>query len=219
MSSSKTTLTVFPVVVGIDFEETGDNALREAVRFAAGRQGVEIHAVHALHETADGSNRTGAIERKNELLEKTPERMRAYLADRRVHFPEMAGQNIVMHTRLGPPASALLQVAVDTDAELIVVGTHGRTGLKKLVLGSVAQQLVQTAACPVLIARPKDFHGLEPTAKPEPLCPDCARAREESNGARLWCDFHARPHVKLHVWGSSAVFSVGGHDPGLIAGG
>ncbi len=55
--------------------------------------------------------------------------------------------------RDGDPASEILAAATESKADLIVVGTHGRTGLKRLVLGSVARNVLQHARCSVLIVR------------------------------------------------------------------
>jgi nucleotide-binding universal stress UspA family protein len=66
-----------------------------------------------------------------------------------------AGSGVTIETRVleGSPSSALLDVAKNTGADLIVMGSHGRTGLKKLWLGSVAESVVQEATVPVLIVR------------------------------------------------------------------
>jgi nucleotide-binding universal stress UspA family protein len=50
----------------------------------------------------------------------------------------------------GEPASEILRVARDVPADLIVMGTHGRTGLARLLMGSVAEQVVRKSTCPVL---------------------------------------------------------------------
>jgi nucleotide-binding universal stress UspA family protein len=53
----------------------------------------------------------------------------------------------------GDPATAILQVAQERRCELIAMGTHGRTGLGRLLMGSVAEQIVRKAPCPVLTVR------------------------------------------------------------------
>jgi len=50
----------------------------------------------------------------------------------------------------GDPATQILQVANESDCDLIVLGTHGRSGLSRLIMGSVAEQVVRLARCPVL---------------------------------------------------------------------
>jgi nucleotide-binding universal stress UspA family protein len=97
---------------------------------------------------------------------------------------------IVEHLAAGRAWKQILQVAIDLQADLLVVGTHGRTGIKRLVLGSVAEAVVRRASCPVIVARPKDYHAFVPP-EIEPACPDCQRMQRDTQGARLWCEPHA----------------------------
>jgi nucleotide-binding universal stress UspA family protein len=53
----------------------------------------------------------------------------------------------------GSPAAAIVECAQELKAELVVVGTHGRSGLARLALGSVAEKVIRTATCPVLAVR------------------------------------------------------------------
>jgi nucleotide-binding universal stress UspA family protein len=53
----------------------------------------------------------------------------------------------------GDPASEILRVAQETHADLIVMGTHGRTGMGRLLMGSVAEQVLRQAACPVVMVK------------------------------------------------------------------
>jgi nucleotide-binding universal stress UspA family protein len=54
---------------------------------------------------------------------------------------------------MGDPAGEVVRIAGDEGCEMIVMGTHGRTGLTRLLMGSVAEQIVRRAPCPVLIYR------------------------------------------------------------------
>lgn len=63
------------------------------------------------------------------------------------------GVRVSMRLAEGTPAGGIVKLARATRADLIVVGTHGRTGLAKLFLGSVAERVVGTAPCPVLTVR------------------------------------------------------------------
>jgi nucleotide-binding universal stress UspA family protein len=53
----------------------------------------------------------------------------------------------------GNPAAEILQLAVETECDLIMLGTHGRTGLGRLLMGSVAENVVRRAPCPVLTVK------------------------------------------------------------------
>jgi nucleotide-binding universal stress UspA family protein len=69
----------------------------------------------------------------------------------------VVGSGLKVRIRLeegGPPASRILEVAAQEAADLLVVGTHSRTGLQRTILGSVADRLVRQATCPVLTVRP-----------------------------------------------------------------
>jgi nucleotide-binding universal stress UspA family protein len=64
--------------------------------------------------------------------------------------------------RVGPPWDELNAVAIEEGAEMIVVGTHGKTGVSRALLGSVAERTTRTATRPVLVVhavRSKDEHG------------------------------------------------------------
>jgi nucleotide-binding universal stress UspA family protein len=54
---------------------------------------------------------------------------------------------------MGDPAGEIVRIAEDEGAELIVLGTHGRTGVTRLLMGSVAEVVVRRAPCPVLVYR------------------------------------------------------------------
>ena len=56
----------------------------------------------------------------------------------------------------GYPAEEILKVAADRKADMIVMGTHGRTGIDRIIFGSVAEKVVKTAACPVLTIKPRE---------------------------------------------------------------
>src|SRR5690606_20115607 len=60
------------------------------------------------------------------------------------------GAGISSSTRMGPPALTLLEAAEQDGYDMIVMGTHGRTGLSRLVMGSTAEKVVRAAPCPVL---------------------------------------------------------------------
>src|SRR5690606_23485482 len=86
------------------------------------------------------------------------------------------------------PAQAVIQLANDLEADMVVVGTHGRQGFRRFLLGSVAEGVVRTAHCPVLVVRPEDQNARVPEI--EPPCPKCIEARNASGGEQLWCDQH-----------------------------
>ncbi len=81
--------------------------------------------------------------------------------------------DIVLEHRLehGEPAPVILAVAEQIGADLIVLGTHGRTGLRRLLMGSVAEQLVRRASCPVLTVKNPMAAELEVLPAAEEIAP------------------------------------------------
>ena len=69
-------------------------------------------------------------------------------------FPE--GVEPKLEVRIGQPAQEILEAAHDEDVDAIFMATHGRTGLKHIVFGSVAERVVSRADCPVLTVRSCD---------------------------------------------------------------
>ncbi len=69
----------------------------------------------------------------------------------------VAGSGLKVRLRLeeGPPAPRILDIASQEAADILVVGTHSRTGLRRAMLGSIADRMVRQARCPVLTARPQ----------------------------------------------------------------
>jgi nucleotide-binding universal stress UspA family protein len=69
------------------------------------------------------------------------------------------------HLKEGDPATEILRLAQETKCNLIVMGTHGRTGFGRLLMGSVAEQVVRRASCPVLTVK-APFPQLQPARAP-----------------------------------------------------
>jgi nucleotide-binding universal stress UspA family protein len=111
-----------------------------------------------------------------------------------------AAKNVacVAHVSAGKPSREVLQLAMDVHADVVVVGTHGRTGVNRLVMGSSAEYIVRHAQCAVVVARRKDYSATVPEI--EPACPDCLAVQRETEREKLWCARHASTHVhgRLH---------------------
>jgi len=84
------------------------------------------------------------------LPEPNSERIQKMLEDVR---PRDSAVRFEHRLTMGDPAGEVVRLAGDEGCEMIVMGTHGRTGLTRLLMGSVAEQIVRRAPCPVLIYR------------------------------------------------------------------
>jgi nucleotide-binding universal stress UspA family protein len=187
------------IVVGIDFAAQGDQAFATAWDLTRARD-AEIHLLHALGKVparpATGRN----IILVQSKLEKNAIRLRSYVEERFLTAAQRRG-NLILHVRFGAPDKAIIQLAVDVNADLIVVGSRGLHGMQKLVLGSVGESVVKTAPCGVLVARPKKFAGIARTLGISPPCKDCLTIRAETSGAEWWCASHAtQKRLPLHVY-------------------
>src|SRR6516162_5515666 len=90
------------------------------------------------------------------------EPLRERLQQLRPEDPKILVEHCLVH---GGAAEEILQVAQERKCDLIVMGTHGRTGLGRLLMGSVAEQVVRKASCPVLTVK-----------TPQPLMPSSEEA-------------------------------------------
>jgi nucleotide-binding universal stress UspA family protein len=156
------------IVVGMDLSETGDQALLEAIRMGRQLQPCELHITHVIEvdsEMHDAKKLDALFPQLRSRLELVRERV--------AHVAEAIGserpftQEFVFHIRLGKPAEALHQVAVDVDADLIVVGAHPKGRLQRLVTGNVAEALMRMTHVSVMIAHRKDFSDLRHSDHPE----------------------------------------------------
>ena len=158
------------IVVGLDFSEAGDRAFTHAVRWVRNDPQGELHVVHVVtsddFQRAEGSAK---LEKQDFLLRDLPPKIWEHIRKMGSSVNSLHDESPVsLHIRFGEAAATIHQVAIDYDADLIVVGTHGRRGLERLVLGSVAESLVKIAHCPVLVARPKNYAGLEKSERIDP---------------------------------------------------
>lgn len=184
----------YRIVVGYDYSELADGALRTAFDLAARESRGEVHVVHVIAPIVDmldvasaGTAMTPAVDFSaayDALEARVGERLSGWQDGTKRTFSRLA-----VHVRTEAASSAIAQLASDIDAELAVVGTHGRRGLRHLLLGSVAEAVVRQAPCPVLVVRPRAEKASVPQI--EPPCPDCVAVRKATGGEELWCERHA----------------------------
>jgi nucleotide-binding universal stress UspA family protein len=185
----------YVILAALAFDETGESALREAAVLANQHPHCELHLVHVVREEATASSATELVTLEKRLAH-APLAIQEYVEKIWSELP----RKVVAHLRAGQPSRSILQAAVDINADIVVVGTHRRAGLKKLMLGSIAQEVLEHAHCPVLIALPKDYTGKSLSDTIQPPCPDCIEARRTSNGEHYWCERHSRSYLKPHVY-------------------
>jgi nucleotide-binding universal stress UspA family protein len=135
------------IVVGIDGSESSKNALRWAARQAE-LTGAELRAVEVWHVPSTFGIAPDYPD--VDLSGETRKHLEGIVAEVMHDHPEVAVRAVVAE---GHPAAALVELA--RDADLLVVGSHGRGAFTGMLLGSVGQHCVQHAHCPVLVLRPR----------------------------------------------------------------
>jgi nucleotide-binding universal stress UspA family protein len=139
------------ILVAVDYSECSRAALEFAGEIAS-KLGAKIEVVHVWDQPAyvsgDTAIRSGAFEHSliDLIRDNAATEMNAFMAKAKLPAPVKVERRLLS----GNPAATLLHALEAGNHELLVVGTHGRTGLSHLLLGSVAEKLVRLAPVPVL---------------------------------------------------------------------
>jgi nucleotide-binding universal stress UspA family protein len=138
------------ILVPLDFEELSLKSLEYAVPFAR-KYGARITLVHVVSPADHLLDFSWPVPLEEQRLARLEERLDQIRED-------MIPAELVVNTmvRQSRPFDAILEVADEIGADLIVLTTHGRTGLDRALLGSTAEIVVRRAPCPVLVIREKE---------------------------------------------------------------
>lgn len=135
----------------MDFSEPARIALEEAARLA-GRLGSHLLLIHVVEGAAGGPEPAFAPPPARRPEEDASARLEAWALE----AARLGRVSVRTATVRGRAAREIARIAGEEDLDLLVLGTHGRTGVPHLVLGSVAEETVRIAPCPVLVARRPD---------------------------------------------------------------
>jgi nucleotide-binding universal stress UspA family protein len=143
-------MTAKHILVPTDFSEYADYALDYAIELAKTFQ-ARLTVLYVLHlsSLALGEAPPTVLADIWEAME-TNAQQQMQMALARVQEAGLQGDSAIVE---GIPFQAILDTAKDKEADLIVMGTHGRTGLTHALMGSVAEKVVRLAPCPVLVTR------------------------------------------------------------------
>lgn len=134
------------ILCPVDFSPSGDFAFEYACAVAR-RHGASVELLHVTEASAYAED---APPEKWPALENRLRQRLQSLAAR-------AGVPAEINLLAGIPFAEIVHRAETLPADMIVIGTHGRTGMKHLLIGSVAERVVRTAPCPVLTVRHPDL--------------------------------------------------------------
>lgn len=144
-----------------DFSDTSQEACRYALSFAR-EFGAKLFALHVVNEKifTEGLNLPRVIsvdELEKELAEEGRKRLKTLV-------PAEEAENLEWEAfiRQGEPFLEIIRFAREEDIDLIVIGTHGRSGFEHIIFGSTAEKVVRKAPCPVLSVRPSQREFVMP---------------------------------------------------------
>ena len=131
------------ILVPIDFSQDSEHAVDTAVGLARQFQ-ARLTLLHAIHipEAAEVNLAAYMDKIRSEADQSMTPRLKRV---------QDAGATAEAVTVVGAPSQAIVDTARDRQADLIVMGTHGRTGLRHMLIGSVAERVVRMAPCPVMV--------------------------------------------------------------------
>jgi nucleotide-binding universal stress UspA family protein len=134
------------ILVPVDFSKCSAKALEYAVPFARqfGSELVLLHVIPPAVMLQTSEFATQGIYESMEAAKESLERMRQSVGD------EISSRSLV---RNGSPHVEIIDAAKELDIDLIILSTHGRTGLAHILLGATAERVVRRAGCPVLVVR------------------------------------------------------------------
>jgi nucleotide-binding universal stress UspA family protein len=136
------------LLVATDFSECAEQALDYAVALA-GKLDAKIHLLNVIGIPSMGIPEVG-VAVTNTLIEST---VRTHHTELDKLAARRASANIEVVLRTGDARDVIVDLARELGADLIVMGTHGRRGVRRALIGSIAESVVRTAPCPVLTIR------------------------------------------------------------------
>lgn len=151
------------IVVPLDGSALAEAALPKAIEVAKATPGATVVLMRAAEAGGFASDLIEAqitvVRAAEDYLDAVATRVRA------------AGVTATTSVWYGAPAAAIVEVAEMTRADLIVMSTHGRSGLGRLLIGSVAEAVLRATHTPILLLRPATMPVVRPTARSEAVSP------------------------------------------------
>ena len=142
------------ILVPTDFSDTASEALKYSADLA-NRYDAEVTLLH-VYPLPGLAYSEGFVAPSPEAMESAIELINRAMKQSLERAREAGVQKLASQSISGHPFPVIVQTARDGDYDLIVMGTHGRTGLRHALLGSVTEKVVRKAHCPVLTVRTPD---------------------------------------------------------------
>jgi nucleotide-binding universal stress UspA family protein len=142
------------ILVPIDYSEPSRRALELALTLEEGAQVVAVHVWDRPSFVADEMTVGYQDGSRRSLSELIRENAQKEMDDFLAHVQRPSGRSFEHRLLSGDPVSVILEEAAKPGYGVLVVGTHGRTGMTRLLLGSVAEKLIRLSPIPVLTVPP-----------------------------------------------------------------
>lgn len=143
-------MTFKKILCPIDFSDGSKEALRVSSQLAK-ESGAELVLIHVWQPPYTVAPEAVLAPDLSEVVHRNAEEK---LAEKRAEAETLTGRSVGSILRMGTPWDRIVETTQkDRSFDLVVIGTHGRTGIKRVLLGSVAEQVVRHASCPVLVVR------------------------------------------------------------------
>jgi len=148
------------VVVAYDFSPSAEQALARAIDVACRAPQHVLHVIAAV-DARRGFPMIPTKQIDYVYAEKIQDMIAGHIKDLLGNRPSRDVVEFYVHARIGQPAEQILDLAYEVGADLVFIGSHGITGLERLMLGSVSERVVREAKCPVMVVREKTYANVE----------------------------------------------------------
>lgn len=148
------------ILTAYDFSETAELALAHTLDLATQDVPREFHCLVVL-DPHKGLGLKHHEEVNFAYTEEVQKLATKSITDNMAKLKHDGAPEILVHVRIGDPAKEVLTLAKEIGASLIILGSHGRKGVKRLLLGSVSERVAREALCPVLVTRDRTYQDVE----------------------------------------------------------
>lgn len=148
------------IVVAYDFSPSAEEALQRAVEVVCRAPHHVLHVVAAIegrHGLAVAPTDDVNYDYAAKIQEMVTSRMTIAFAGRAA----ASEVQFFVHARIGKSAEEILNIAREVGADLLFIGSHGKTGVERVLLGSVSERVVREAKCPVMVVRAKGYEDVD----------------------------------------------------------
>jgi len=135
----------------VDFSESADNAIAYAVKMADEDTVVELLSIIETPYTTDPMGYTNYYLNVDEIKSAMEDKMQEKIKELKERYP-LCHFNAAIDMGLDP-AKSILDIIQQHNCDLVVMGSHGRKGLSRILMGSVAESVMREATCPVLVIK------------------------------------------------------------------